>query len=87
MIFANLSEYVKNRRYASTYPSINTKPDTKVKKTLRKVQCYLIGNCVKMFNTVTLKRPKSAHMIYMDGKHSLNIHNSIFVIFFEVFNI
>lgn len=53
MVF-NLKTYIKVRQIASTYPSIDAKPDSKTKKTLRKVRAFLFSKCLTLLSVVPL---------------------------------
>lgn len=50
--------YMKNRRIGSTYPSIDSKPDSKFKKAFKKVQQSFVRKCANFMNSMPFVRPK-----------------------------
>lgn len=66
MIF-NLKVYIKNRRFASTYPSIDAKLDSKTIKTLRKFRDFMTVKCIAVLGVVPLLvRPRSREGVIDD---------------------
>lgn len=63
MILTKIADYIKAREFGSVYPCIDTKPDSKVKKTIRKIQYSIIANCVKMYNAFQTIRHKPIIMM------------------------
>lgn len=59
-MIVNLKNYIKNRRIGSTYPSIDTKPDSKAKKVLKKVGAYLFCKYIDAFNAIPFIHPRPA---------------------------
>lgn len=50
--------YYKNRKIGSTYPSINTKPDSKFKKAFKKIRESFVQKCAGFMNSMPFVRPK-----------------------------
>lgn len=50
--------YIKNRQIGSTYPSIDAKPDSKFKKTLKKLGESLSQRCVNILNLIPFIHPR-----------------------------
>lgn len=64
--------YIKNRRIGSTYPSINEKPESKVKKTLRKIREALIQKCIDMMKPLVRPQPTTGWIdIELKGMSSI----------------
>ncbi|XP_031636728.1 phosphatidylinositol 4-kinase type 2-alpha isoform X2 [Contarinia nasturtii] len=60
MVVISLVAYMKNRRIGSTYPSIDAKPDSKVKKTFRKIREAFVQKCIIIFNSVPFIHPRAS---------------------------
>ena len=50
--------YIKNRRIGSTYPSIDAKPDSQAKKTLRKLRESIAQKCIAIMNAMPFISPR-----------------------------
>lgn len=50
--------YMKNRRIGSTYPSIDAKPDSRVKRLLRKLGDSLTEKYIRVMNSMPFIRPR-----------------------------
>lgn len=72
MIITRVADYIKDRRLGSVYPCIDTKPDSKVIKTIRKIQCSVIANCVKMYNAFRTIRHKPIMGLELCGRFFCN---------------
>lgn len=66
-MFFDVKAYIKNRRFASTYPSIDAKLDSKTIKILRKFRDYMAGKCLTVLGIVPLiVRPRSREGVIDD---------------------
>lgn len=52
--------YIKNRRIGSTYPSIDAKPDSQVKKSLKKLRESFARKCRIVMNAMPFIRPRAS---------------------------
>lgn len=59
MVF-NFVAYVKNRKIGSTYPSINTKPESSAKRLLKKFRASLARKCAAVVNSMPFIRPRTS---------------------------
>lgn len=50
--------YIKNRQIGSTYPSIDAKPDSKIKKTLKKLSTSFTQRCIEFLNSIPFIHPR-----------------------------
>lgn len=50
--------YIKNRRIGSTYPSIDAKPDSQAKKTLRKLREAIAQKCMAIMKSMPFISPR-----------------------------
>lgn len=75
MVFA-LVTYIKNRQIGSTYPSINASPDSKTKKTLKKLRESLVQKCVRIMNSMPFihPRPSTGLINIIELQGMLRIH-------------
>lgn len=60
MIVFNFVSYVKNRKIGSTYPSIDTKPESSAKRILKKFRASLARKCAAVVNSMPFIRPRSS---------------------------
>lgn len=60
MIVFNLLTYVKNRKIGSTYPSIDTKPESRAKRFLKKCRASLAQKCAAVVNKMPFIRPRNS---------------------------
>lgn len=59
MVF-NFVSYVKNRKIGSTYPSIDTKPESSAKRFFKKFRASLAQKCAAVVDSMPFIRPRSS---------------------------
>lgn len=57
----NFVTYIKNRQIASTYPSIDSKPDSKAKKFFKKFRETVARKCNAVVNAIPFIRSKASN--------------------------
>lgn len=64
MMVFNFVSYVKNRKIGSTYPSIDTKPESRTKRLLKKFRASLAQKCAAVVNSMPFIRPRASPGLY-----------------------
>lgn len=84
MLVFNFVTYVKNRKIGSTYPSIDSKPDSKAKRVLEKFCASLRRKCAAVMDSMPFIRPRSStglvNIIELQGRF---IAKEFFFSFFD----
>lgn len=81
--------YIKNRRIGSTYPSIDAKPDSRVKKTVKKISKSLVRACICIMNEMPFIHPRAStgliNIIELQGTFYFSSSHQMLRTFMEKF--